>query len=149
MAFQNLRNNHQIYILHKDASPTLELGKVTHVSVPVPKYGNTGMYNDLVLDITVDIDGKTNNFYLVGENSFGCYAYGGVYSYQGRNGSFSVSLSRTKNEFSFDEKKLELEGIGILPDYWSTNEDLLQTLISITGDKNLQKVLSGIETSLK
>lgn len=93
--------------------------------------------------------GKTNNFYLVGENSFGCYAYGGVYSYQGRNGSFSVSLSRTKNEFSFDEKKLELEGIGILPDYWSTNEDLLQTLISITGDKNLQKVLSGIETSLK
>ena len=93
--------------------------------------------------------GKTNNFYLVGENSLGCYAYGGVYFYQGRNGSFMVSLSNTKNEFSFDDKKFELEGIGILPDYWSTNEDLLQTLISITGDKNLQKTLSGIETSLK
>ena len=51
--------------------------------------------------------------------------------------------------FHLTKKKLELEGIGILPDYWSTNEDLLQTLISITGDKNLQKVLSGIETSLK
>ena len=93
--------------------------------------------------------GKTNNFYLVGENSLGCYAYGGVYSYQGRNGSYMVTLSNTKNEFTFDDKKLELEGIGILPDYWSTNEDLLQTLISITGDKNLQKTLSGIETSLK
>ena len=62
MAFQNLRNNHQIYILHKDAVPTLEIGKVTNVSVPVPKYGNTSMYNDLVLDITVDVEGKSTNF---------------------------------------------------------------------------------------
>lgn len=61
MAFQNLRNNHQIYILHKDAVPTLEIGKVTFVSVPVPKYGNTSMYNDLVLDITVEVDGKSTN----------------------------------------------------------------------------------------
>lgn len=62
MAFQNLRNNHQIYILHKDAVPTLEIGKVINVSVPVPKYGNTSMYNDLVLDITVDVEGKSTNF---------------------------------------------------------------------------------------
>ena len=62
MAFQNLRNNHQIYILHKDAAPTLEIGKVTHVSVPVPKYGTNSMYNDLILDIAVEVDGKTTNF---------------------------------------------------------------------------------------
>ena len=69
MAFQNLRNNHQIYILHKDAIPTLEIGKVTFVSVPVPKYGNNSMYNDLVLDITVDIDGKSTNFQKLPANS--------------------------------------------------------------------------------
>jgi ribosomal protein L25 (general stress protein Ctc) len=34
------------------------MGKITSISVPVPKYGNTSMYNDLVLDITVDVDGK-------------------------------------------------------------------------------------------
>ena len=62
MAFQNLRNNHQIYILHKDAIPTLEIGKITYISVPVPKFGNNSMYNDLVLDIIVDIDGKPTNF---------------------------------------------------------------------------------------
>lgn len=62
MAFQNLRNNHQIYILRKDITPTLEIGKVTHVSLPVPKYGTNSMYNDLVLDITAEIDGKTTNF---------------------------------------------------------------------------------------
>ena len=69
MAFQNLRNNHQIYILHKDAVPTLEIGKVINVSVPVPKYGNTSMYNDLVLDITADIDGKSTNFQKLPANS--------------------------------------------------------------------------------
>ena len=69
MAFQNLRNNNQIYILHKDDVPTLEIGKVTSVSLPVPKYGNNSMYNDLVLDITVDIDGKSFNFQKIPANS--------------------------------------------------------------------------------
>ena len=69
MAFQNLRNNHQIYILHKNAIPTLEIGKVTAVSVPVPKYGTTSMYNDLVLDITADVEGRTTNFQKLPANS--------------------------------------------------------------------------------
>ena len=69
MAFQNLRNNHQIYILKKDVIPTLEIGKVTTVSAPVPKYGNTSMYNDLIIDITADIDGKTASFQKIPANS--------------------------------------------------------------------------------
>ena len=69
MAFQNLRNNHQIYILKKDVIPTLEIGKITNVSVPVPKYGNTSMYNDLIIDITADIDGKTTSFQKIPANS--------------------------------------------------------------------------------
>jgi len=40
----------------------LEIGKVTNVSIPVPKYGNASMYNDLVLDVTVEVDGKVTNF---------------------------------------------------------------------------------------
>lgn len=62
MAFQNLRNNHQIYILHKSATPTLETGKITNVSVPVPKYGTNSMYNDLVIDITAEVGGRPTNF---------------------------------------------------------------------------------------
>ena len=69
MAFQNLRNNHQIYILKKDAVPTLEIGKVTIVSAPVPKYGNTSMYNDLIIDVTADVDGKTTSFQKIPANS--------------------------------------------------------------------------------
>ena len=69
MAFQNLRNNHQIYILHKDAVPTLEIGKVTNVTAPIPKYGNPSMYNDLVLDITADVNGKSTNFQKLPANN--------------------------------------------------------------------------------
>lgn len=69
MAFQNLRNNHQIYILHKDTIPTLEIGKVTNITLPVPKYGNASMYNDLVLDITADVEGKPINFQKIPANN--------------------------------------------------------------------------------
>ena len=69
MVFQNLRNNHQLYILRKDVIPSLEIGKVTYISVPVPKYGNTSMYNDLVLDVTVDVEGKSTNFQKIPANS--------------------------------------------------------------------------------
>lgn len=63
MAFQNLRNSNQLFILHKDSIPTLEIGKVTSVSIPVPKYGNTGMFNqEMVVDITADINGTSTNF---------------------------------------------------------------------------------------
>ena len=63
MAFQNLRNSNQLFILHKDTIPTLEIGKVTQVSLPLPKYGNTGIYNqEMVVDITADVNGTSTNF---------------------------------------------------------------------------------------
>ena len=63
MAFQNLRNGNQLFILHKDSIPTLEIGKVTNVSVPIPKYGNPGIYNqEMVVDIMVEENGQTTNF---------------------------------------------------------------------------------------
>lgn len=69
MAFQNLRNNHQVYILHKDIPPVLEIGKISGMTVPVPKYGTNSMYNDLILDITVDVNGNMLNFQKIPANS--------------------------------------------------------------------------------
>lgn len=61
MAFSNLRNNNQLFILHKDSIPSLELGKVISVSLPIPKY--TGIYNsEMVVDITVEVNGSQTNF---------------------------------------------------------------------------------------
>lgn len=42
---------------------TLEIGKVTNVSIPVPKYGNPGMYNqEMIVDITAEINGTSASF---------------------------------------------------------------------------------------
>lgn len=39
------------------------LGKVTNVSIPVPKYGNPGMYNqEMIVDITAEINGTSASF---------------------------------------------------------------------------------------
>lgn len=63
MAFSNLRNNNQLFILHKDSIPTLEIGKVINVSSPIPKYGNPGIYNpEMIIDITADVNGISTNF---------------------------------------------------------------------------------------
>lgn len=63
MAFSNLRNSNQLFILHKESVPTLEIGKVVNITPPIPKYGNTGMYNpEMIIDITADVNGTITNF---------------------------------------------------------------------------------------
>lgn len=58
--FSNLRPNSQIYILHKDASPRLEVGSVVSVSMPVPKYPIQPMFGQ-AQEMVVDIVVKVNN----------------------------------------------------------------------------------------
>lgn len=67
MAFQNLRTNNQVYILYKNNTPHLDVGKVTNVSIPVPKFG-PNVY-DLILDIQVDVNGNTTNFQKLPANA--------------------------------------------------------------------------------
>lgn len=70
MAFSNLRNGNQLFILHKDNVPSLEVGKVSNITPPIPKYGNTGMYNpEMILDITADVNGTMTNFQKLPANS--------------------------------------------------------------------------------
>lgn len=55
--FQSLRQNNQIYILHKDR-PVLEIGTVVSTSIPTPKYPNTfGTNPEMTVDITAKVNG--------------------------------------------------------------------------------------------
>lgn len=63
MAFQNLRNGNTLYILHKTETPVLEIGKIMNVTPPIPKYG--GQFNEMVVDITAEVNGVTTNFQKV------------------------------------------------------------------------------------
>lgn len=57
--FSNLRTNSQIYILHKDSSPYVEVGQVVSVSQPQPRFPVSNFMNpqELVVDIVVKVNG--------------------------------------------------------------------------------------------
>ena len=58
--FSNLRTNSQIYILHRDTTPYIEIGQVMSVSQPRPKF-QTGSYltpQEQVVDIVVSVNGN-------------------------------------------------------------------------------------------
>lgn len=58
--FSNLRNNSQLYILHKEATPYIEVGQVISVSQPQPRFpvANFMSPQELVVDIVVRINGN-------------------------------------------------------------------------------------------
>lgn len=58
--FSNLRTNSQLYILHKDATPYVEIGQVVSVSQPQPRYqvNNFMSPQELVVDIVVSVNGN-------------------------------------------------------------------------------------------
>ena len=89
------------------------------------------------------------NCYLVGENSKGCYSYGNILPYSLPNKSLCLYVPSSIFMNYANSEYYNIEGLGFTPDYWSTNEDLLETLVAITGDKSLRKVLHGIEVGLK
>lgn len=58
--FSNLRTGSQLYILHKDATPYIEVGQVVSVSQPMPRYqvNNFMQPQELVVDVVVSVNGN-------------------------------------------------------------------------------------------
>lgn len=58
--FSNLRPNSQIYILHKDSTPYVEIGQVVSVSPVQPRFqpNNFITPQELVVDIVVSVNGN-------------------------------------------------------------------------------------------
>ena len=61
--FSNLRINSQIYILHRDATPYVEIGQVVSVSQPRPRYQANSYIapQEQVVDIVASINGSNVN----------------------------------------------------------------------------------------
>lgn len=62
--FSNLRTGSQLYILHKDSTPYIEVGQVVSVSQPMPRYqaNNFMSPQELVVDVVVNVN--NNNITL-------------------------------------------------------------------------------------
>ena len=58
--FSNLRSGSQLYVLHKDSTPYIEVGNVVSVSQPLPRYNinNYMQPQELVVDIVVCVNGN-------------------------------------------------------------------------------------------
>lgn len=58
--FSNLRTNSQLYILHRDATPYIEIGQVVSVSQPRPRYQTSNFIapQEQVVDIVVGVNGN-------------------------------------------------------------------------------------------
>lgn len=63
--FQSLRTNSSVYIFHKGAEPYMEIGYVSSVSSPRPKYQVPpvfGQQQETVVDIVVKVGDSTVNY---------------------------------------------------------------------------------------
>ena len=64
--FQSLRQNSPIYIFHKGNNPLLEVGTVTNVPIPRPKYPSIPVaFNqpqEMIIDLTVKVNDKIVNY---------------------------------------------------------------------------------------
>lgn len=106
--FQNLRQNSQLYIFHKEATPYVEQGSVVSVSMPKPKYPATPQFGqypqmEMVVDVTVNINGQNTNLQ-------GLPAGAEIADF-GQNGNIVVSCSREamNNEIStFRQKSVDI-----------------------------------------
>lgn len=63
--FQSLRQNSQVYIFHKNNTPSLEIGTVTNIPVAKPKYAvppTFGQAQEMVVDLTVKVNNQIVNY---------------------------------------------------------------------------------------
>lgn len=94
--FSNLRTNSQVYILHKDTSPYVDVGTVISVSQPVPKFPMNNFMNqqELVVDVTVKINDSTVTLQKLPANL--------DIADQGINGNMVITTSREAMNLEVD-----------------------------------------------
>lgn len=87
--FSNLRPSSQLYILHKDSTPYIEVGQVVSVSQPMPRYQTNNFMapQELVVDVVVSINGNNVTLQKLPANL-------DVADQGSTNGSLFISTSR-------------------------------------------------------
>lgn len=90
------------------------------------------------------------NVVLVGENSWGGVKYGGMSGLCLPHSGLYLYLGTSYGESPLLQSlpTWKGEGMGFFPDYWATNDLILQTLIQLTGDTQLNEVLKGLDKGL-
>lgn len=84
----------------------------------------------------------------IGQNTNGAVFYFNPHSVLLPNSGGWLYLPTAINKSSnFTAAGFKGEGYGWFPDYWCTNQNIVNTLVNLSGDKELEKVLQGLEKS--
>ena len=89
---------------------------------------------------------------LLGNNSRGSLDYGSVFKYELPNSGIKIILpSNSNKKCNYLSKNPNWHGDtkGFYPDYWATNENILDTLVYLTKDEELRTVLADLDKGLQ
>ena len=154
--FQNLRANNQLFILHKDENPLVDIGSVVSVSAAKPKYPMPTPIGQLpqmemVVDVVVCVNGQNTTFQNL--------PAGADIADFGQNGNIVISCSReamnsemcirdrilTLLNPEFAEKQRQEQEIATLKGQMSEMSRSMADLMAM--NKKLMEQLGASETS--
>lgn len=87
------------------------------------------------------------NLHLIGENTCGAVSYINPKTFYLKNSGIGFYIPTTyclSDAFTNDER-YHGEAQGWFPETWTTSKNILNTLVNITGDKDLETELAGLE----
>lgn len=88
---------------------------------------------------------KTNQIYQIGQNTTGCFSYGNICTYYLPNSGIKATFPMTDfSNYAKTSRSFNGEGKGFYPDYWSTDEDLNDTIFYVTGDEEMKSLLKEV-----
>ena len=91
------------------------------------------------------IFGSASQVIQIGQNTSGCLLYGNISDYFLPNSGIKCRFSMTDfSKSSKQSKRFRGEGYGLFPDYWSTNEDLNDTIFFVTQDEQMYEILKDV-----
>lgn len=85
-----------------------------------------------------------NKVIIVGDNTLGCLTFSGPRSYLLPDSKVSLFLSPSDNRQTIAMicgKNWKGETYGVYPDYWATSEEIVDTIVYLSKDEELRKVI--------
>ena len=104
---------------------------------------NSCSAGEIAIPLAKDIFGD-KNILSIGENTFGAIASWNTMAICLPNSKIGINTAFAKNLMLDKYKNWYGEGLGIFPDYWSTGEDLNETIFLVTEDDAMKEKLSKI-----
>lgn len=137
--FSNLRANNQVYILHKETTPYLEVGNVISVSAPMPMLGQYGQALNYSVDITVRVGDNTVNY-----SKLPCNA---EIADWGGNGNLVVAASREAMNNELNSMRQKSVDIINSLDYHKNVIDVVEKILQQLNPEYAEKVSLQAELS--